>query len=158
MPAPRPSRERQERLARGLARIEAGAPIERAARAVGIPASTLRDWHRRSYAAEPEALKKLEEIVLAQACEIATTAGAALAERVPRLDDGKLIAAWGTAVDKIALRQGWSRGGELATQATGSGDAVARILQALDGKSLTISLSAEDCAEQALEVNPKAGG
>ena len=157
MPAPKPSRQRQAQLAAGLARIEAGAPIERAAMAVGIAASTLRDWHRRRYAAEPEALKKLEEIVLAQACEIATTAGAVLAERVPGLDDGKLIAAWGTAVDKIALRQGWARGVETA-QATGAGDAVARILQALDGKSLTISLSAEDCADQTLDVNPKAGG
>jgi len=158
MPAPKPSKQRQAQLAAGLARIEAGAPIERAAMAVGIPASTLRDWHRRSYAAEPEALKKLEQVVLAQACEIATTAGAVLAERVPRLDGGKLIAAWGTAVDKIALRQGCSRGGEAAAQATGAGDAVARILQALDGKSLTISVSAEDCADQALDVSPKAEG
>jgi len=85
------------------------------------------------------------------------TAGAALAERVPCLDDGKLIAAWGTAVDKIALRQGWARGVEVA-QATGAGDAVARILQALDGKVVTLSVSDADCAEQALEVNPKAGG
>ena len=122
--------------------------------AVGVPASTLRDWHRRSYAAEPEAIEKLEEIVLAQACEIATAAGVVLAERVPRLDDGKLIAAWGTAVDKIALRQGWARGVETA-QATGAGDAVARILQALDGKSLTISVSAEDCADEAVVVSPK---
>ena len=157
MPAPKPSRERQAQLAAGLARIEAGESIEGAGRAVGVPSTTLRRWHERAYAGDAEATKKLEDVVLAQACEIATTAGAALAERVPRLDDGKLIAAWGTAVDKIALRQGWSRGVE-AAQATGTGDAVARILQALDGKSLTISLSAEDCAEQALEVNPKAGG
>jgi hypothetical protein len=157
MPAPKPSKQRQAQLAAGLARIEAGESIERAARRVRVPASTLYDWHRRSYAGDPEAVKKLEEIVLAQACEIATTAGAVLAERVPRLDDGKLIAAWGTAVDKIALRQGWSRGVETA-QATGAGDAVARILQALDGKSLTISVSAEDYAEQALDVSPKAGG
>ena len=51
-----------------------------------------------------------------------------------------------------------ARGGDTAAQAIGAGDAVARILQALDGKSLTISVSAEDCADQALEVNPKAGG
>ena len=83
MPAPKPSKQRQAQLAAGLARIEAGESIERAARRVGVPASTLYDWHRRSYAGDPEALKKLEEIVLAQALEIAITAGAALAERVP---------------------------------------------------------------------------
>ena len=60
---------------------------------------------------EPEALKKLEEIVLAQACEIATTAGA-----------------------------------------------VARMVQMLDGKILTLSVSDADCADEALKVNPKAGG
>ena len=132
MPAPKPSKQRQAQLAAGLARIEAGESIEGAGRAVGVPSTTLRRWHERAYAADPEAVKRLEEIVLGQALEIATTAGAALAERVPRLADGKLIAAWGTAVDKIALRQGWARGGELAAHATGTGDAVARILQALD--------------------------
>lgn len=148
MPAPKPTKERQARLAAGLARIEAGDPIERAARAVGVPATTLRDWHRRCYAAEPEAVKRLEEIVLAQACEIATTAGAALAERVPRLDDGKLIAAWGTAVDKIALRQGWARGAESGAGANAS-EALARLADALEGRTLEVTVSVSDADSEA---------
>ena len=157
MPAPKPSKQRQAQLAAGLARIEAGESIDGAGRAVGVPATTLRRWHERAYAADSEAIKRPEDVILGQALEIAVTAGAALAERVPRLDDGKLATTWGVAIDKVALRQGWSRGVEVA-QATGAGDAVARILQALDGKSLTISVSAEDRADQALAVNPKAGG
>ena len=104
-----------------------------------------------------EAVKRLEEVILGQALEIAVSAGAALVERVPRLDDGKLVTTWGVAIDKVALRQGWSRGVETA-QATGAGDAVARMLQALDGKTLTLSVSSADGGDEALEVNPKAGG
>ena len=158
MPAPKPTKQRQAQLAAGLARIEAGESIEGAGRAVGVPSTTLRRWHERAYAADSEAIKRLEDVILGQALEIAVSAGAALAARVPRLDDGKLVTTWGVACDKVALRQGWARGGEAAAQATGAGDAVARILQALDGKTLTLSVSADDCAEQALDVNPKAGG
>jgi len=140
MPAPKPTKERQRQLATGLARIAAGDPIDRAARSCGVPSTTLRRWHERAYAADPDAVKRLEQIVLAQACEIATNAGAELADRVPRLDDGELIASWWTAVDKIALRQGWARGSDGAVP-TNAAEALARMANSLAGKTMELTLS-----------------
>jgi len=87
MPAPKPSRQRQAQLAAGLAGIETGESIDAAARGVGVPATTLRRCLERSYSADSEARKGLEDVILGQAFEIAVSAGTALAERVPRCAD-----------------------------------------------------------------------
>lgn len=153
MPAPKPTPERQAKLAAGLAHIAAGGSIEGAALRVGVPPTTLRRWHHAAYAADPDAVKRLEETVLAQALEIATTAGVELAQRVPRLDDGKLIAAWGTATDKVALKQGWARGGDPHGSALPAAEALARLAEALEGRSLTVTVSRTD-PHGVLDVGP----
>jgi len=52
------------------------------------------------------------------------------------------------------LRQGWSRGGEAAAQATGAAEAVATMLQMLDGKVVTLIVSGADGGDEPVVVNP----
>ena len=142
--------ERQQRIAAGLAMIRDGSSIREASHLTNIPYSTLYDHKRGLTETDHEkAFQKGERALVDGLLAIATLASEKVFERVEAdsMRDGDLIKAQGVAIDKIALKRGWSKG----QQANGDDHGMTTLARLLSGKKLTIEDA--DPVKQAIEVD-----
>lgn len=129
--------------------LEQGVPLRAAAAAVGLPPTTLHDAVA-ALAEQPERIKEAADRLAAAHVTIALRAAARVADRLDSLPDDLTLRAYGIASDKVAVHQGWSRGAETSASVNAA-EALAKLADALTGKTLTVSVESSD---QPIDVSP----
>lgn len=122
--------------------LEHGLGVLEASRTVGLPETTLRSAVEK-LAAEPEKIKEAADRLAAAHVTIALRAAARVADRLDSLPDDLALRAYGIASDKVAVHQGWSRGAETSASINAA-EALAKLADALTGKTLTVSVESSD--------------
>lgn len=123
--------------------LNQGVPILEASRRVQLPESTLRDAVAK-LATEPEKIKEAADRLAAAHVTIAMRAAERLHSRLDDLPDDLVMRAYGIASDKVATHQGWGRDAGSHSGAVNAAEALARLADALSGKTLTVTVEASD--------------
>lgn len=140
--------ERQERIATGLAMIQNGSSIKRAAQTCGIPVSTLWNYHHGiSTLGSETGFERDLKSVQAVSHDIALIAGENIVKSLTTEPEawkpGDLVKAYGVATDKVIAFQA---GGQ-ASAPNGIAELVGSLLEQGD-----ISIKRRDKAAEAVEV------
>jgi len=145
---------RVDRIRAGILMVNAGTPYRQAAEDCDVSATTLYRHAKYSNLMRMEREKQvrvLETSLIDKQFAIADLASEKIFERIAAdtMRDGDLIKAQGVAIDKIAMKRQWSKGGEAGEGQEGL-SALAKILQ---GKILTVTDA--DPAARAIDVTGK---